>query len=74
MTKSEGVGAVNDAIEFVKKHQPLKPLYFNKYMSKVSRIHAQECSASNSVNHKSKKGERPSHRLKRFGHLFFGGA
>eukprot|EP00347_Sterkiella_histriomuscorum_P008818 403343629 len=72
--KSEGISAVIDAIEYIKKLPPLKPFYWNKLLSKVSKLHAQECSKNNSISHKSKKGERPVQRMKRYGHVFFGGA
>lgn len=73
-SKTEGISAILDSIEFVKSQPPLKPFYWNKYLSKVSKLHASECSKNNSVSHKSKKGEKPIQRMKRYGHVFFGGA
>jgi uncharacterized protein YkwD len=60
VTKKEGIAAVLDAIAYVKSMAPLKPLYHNKYLSKVCRLHAAECSKLNYSGHKNKKGEKPS--------------
>lgn len=74
ITKTEGISAVSDAINFVKKSPDLKPLYWNKYLSKVCKVHAQYCAKHNNTSHKNKKGEKASERMKKYGHVFFGGA
>lgn len=48
-------------------------MYWNKLLSKVCRLHAQECSKYNYNSHKNRKGEKPSTRMKRYGHVFYGG-
>lgn len=74
VTKKEGATAVMDAIEYVKKCPHLKPFYWNKTLSKVCKLHAQECAKFNTISDKSRKGEKPSYRMKKYGHVFFGGA
>lgn len=74
VTKKEGVTAILDAINYVKQCPPLKPFYHNKYLSKVCLLHAQECAKYNYSGHKNKKGEKASQRMKKYGHVFYGGA
>ena len=62
-----------DALDYVKKLPNLKPFYFNKLLSKVSRLHAEECSKYNNSGHKSRKGEKPSDRMRKYGHVIYGG-
>lgn len=40
MNTKEGAFAVQDAIDFIKRLQPLKPIYWNRFLSKVSDKHA----------------------------------
>jgi len=74
VTKNEGIAAVLETINFVRQCPQLKPFYWNKYLSKVSKLHAQDCAKHNYSSHKNKKGEKPSNRMKKYGHVFFGGA
>ncbi|CDW83699.1 UNKNOWN [Stylonychia lemnae] len=74
VVKKEGLSAVIDAIEYVKQSPPLKPFYWNKTLSKVCKLHAQECQQANTITNKTKKGEKPITRMKKYGHVFIGGA
>ena len=39
---NEGVAAVNDAIEFLKKQQPVKALRWNNIMAQASKFHTED--------------------------------
>ena len=39
---NEGVAAVNDAIEFLKKQEPVKPLRWNNLMAQATSSHTQD--------------------------------
>ena len=68
------MAAVLDAIDFLKKCPPLKPFYFNKVLSKVCKLHAEECVKYNHFGHKSRKGLKASDRMLKYGHVLYGGA
>ena len=67
---SEGVAAVNDAIEFLKNQQPLKPLRWNNLLGEASKYHTQDIGPKGQITHTtSLNGDETKARLKKFGKI-----
>jgi uncharacterized protein YkwD len=63
----EGVKAVDDAIAFVAKVKPLKPLRASKGMSQAAGEHAAEQAATGGTGHAGKNGSQVGDRVNRHG-------
>ncbi len=73
--RQEGVMAVNEAIDALKKfNQDLKPLFWNKHCYKAARIHSVDVEKNGNLKHIGSDGSSASDRLKRVGNPFYGGA
>ena len=67
---NEGVAAVNDAIAFLKKQQPVKPLRWNNLMAQASKFHTEDIGPKGLITHTSSVGESDTKtRLKQFGKI-----
>jgi len=63
----EGVGAVVEAMRFLRSIQPIAPLNPSKGMSLGSRDHVKDQESSGSTQHKGGDGSQPWDRVNRYG-------
>ena len=63
----EGVGAVNEAIEFLKKAESLPPFTWNDRLAEASEFHTDDIGPLGLLQHNSSDGTDPFTRMKRFG-------
>jgi len=64
---NEGVGAVVEAIRFLRSVKPLPPLNPSKGMSSGARDHVTDQGSSGSTQHKGSDGSQPWDRVNRYG-------
>ena len=64
---NEGVGAVVEAIRFLRSVKPLPPLNPSKGMSSGARDHVTDQGPSGSTQHKGSDGSQPRDRVNRYG-------
>ena len=64
---NEGVGAVVEAIRFLRSAKPLPPLNPSKGMSSGARDHVTDQGPSGSTQHKGSDGSQPWDRVNRYG-------
>ena len=64
---NEGVGAVVEAIRFLRSVKPLPPLNPSKGMSSGARDHVKDQGSSGSTQHKGSDGSQPWDRVNRYG-------
>ena len=63
----EGVGAVVEAIRFLRSIKPLPPFYPSKGMSSGARDHVTDQGSSGSTQHRGSDGSQPWDRVNRYG-------
>lgn len=63
----EGLTALDEAIAFLEKVQPVGPLRFNEGLARAARLHAQDIGPRGSLEHAGSDGSRLSQRLNRLG-------
>lgn len=67
ITTVEGVRAVDEAINYLRKAKPLPPFLFSKGMSKSASDHLIDHGPKGIMGHKGSDGSQPWDRLKRYG-------
>lgn len=63
----EGVRAVDEAIAFMEKQQPLPPLADSAILAQAAHAHARDQGPQGSIGHTSSDGSRPGQRVVRHG-------
>lgn len=63
----EGVTAVNEAIDFLKSIEPLKPLRVSKGLSLAAKSHAKDQSSKGTTGHQGSDKSSPMERMNRYG-------
>jgi len=64
---NEGVSAVDEAIEFLRRVKPVGALRPSRGMSRAAADHVRDQGPSGSTGHQGNDGSRMSHRVKRYG-------
>ncbi|MFQ5631379.1 MAG: CAP domain-containing protein, partial [bacterium] len=66
MTK-EGVKALDEAVRFLRKAKPLKPMHYSKGMSQAAKDHVKDQGPTGKLAHTGTDGSQPWDRVSRFG-------
>ena len=64
MRTKEGKSAVNEAIEYLNRLEPVKPLRWNEELGRASRDHVIDIGPKGLVQHESSDGTSVKERLK----------
>ncbi len=67
LVTNEGVGALDDAIKFMRGVKPMPPLDVRNGMVQAARLHAKDMTSSGKSGHAGSDGSKPGERLDRFG-------
>ena len=67
LVTNEGVAALDDAINFLRRVQPAPPLEIREGMIQAARIHATDLVTNNRSGHQGSDGSRPQDRFSRYG-------
>ena len=67
LVTDEGVAAIDEAIDFVRKLKPLQPLDLRNGMVKAAKVHVEDLVSSGKDGHRGSDGSQPGQRLDRFG-------
>ncbi len=67
LATNEGVAALDDAINFLRKQNPLPPLEIRSGMVKAAKVHATDLVSTGKSSHRGTDGSQPGERLDRFG-------
>ncbi len=74
LVTNEGVGAVDNAIDFLESAGPLAALRLSAGMSKAAAVHVEDLGPKGKYGHYGTDGSSPSDRLKRYGQPKVGAA
>lgn len=66
---SEGVAAVEEAIEFLKKCKAVRPLTWSSLLGKAAKKHVEDAGAKGSMSHNGSDGKSSKDRMKSFGNI-----
>ena len=67
LVTNEGVEALDDAIEFLRKVKPLLPLDLSSGMVQAAKVHVNDLVSTGKSGHRGSDGSQPGERLDRFG-------
>lgn len=67
LVTNEGVAALDDALEFLRGINPLKPLELRAGMVQAAKVHVDDLASSGKYGHRGSDGSQAGERLDRFG-------